>query len=139
MMAEARVPIGAWQQAPCSLTRRSMTEPTQCVLWLEPELAEPLKDRFSLVETYVDEAHWWRHLLECRECGQLYFFEFYERIDWEGGDDPQYTTFVPVDGQEEIERLKACSPFELLQFSPRLQKDFPKDAKRPTFAWVGRP
>ena len=62
-----------------------MTEPTQCVLWLEPELAEPLKDRFNLVETYVDEAHWWRHLLECRECGQLYFFEFYELVDWEGG------------------------------------------------------
>ena len=53
-----------------------MTEPTQCVLWLEPELAEPLKNRFNLVETHVDEAHWWRHLLECRECGQLYFFEF---------------------------------------------------------------
>ncbi len=116
-----------------------MTEPTQCVLWFEPELAEPLKDRFNLIETYVDEAHWWRHLLECRECGQLYFFEFYERIDWEGGADPQYTTFVPVEGQEEIERLKACSPFELLQFSPRLQKDFPKDAKRPKFGWVGRP
>jgi hypothetical protein len=44
-----------------------------------------------------------------------------------------------VGGQEEIERLKACSPFELLQFSPRLQKDFPKDAKRPKFGWVGRP
>ena len=101
-----------------------MTEPTQCVLWLEPELAEPLKNRFNLVETHVDEAHWWRHLLECRECGQLYFFEFYERIDWDSGDDPQYATF----GQEEIERLK-----------PRLQKYFSKDAKRPTFGWVGRP
>ena len=74
-------------------------------------------------------------MLECRECGQLYFFEFYERIDWDSGDDPQYATF----GQEEIERLKACSPFELLQFSPRLQKYFSKDAKRPTFGWVGRP
>ena len=62
-----------------------MTEPTQCALWLKPELAEPLKDRFNLVETYVEEAHWWRYLLECRECGQLYFFEFYEQIDWEGG------------------------------------------------------
>ena len=116
-----------------------MTEPTQCALWLKPELAEPLKDRFSLVETYVEEAHWWRYLLECRVCGQLYFFEFYEQIDWEGGDDPQYTTFVPVDGPEEIEQLKACAPFELLQFAPRLQKDFPKGATRSTFGWVGRP
>ena len=77
-------------------------------------------------------------LLECRECGQLYFFEFYERIDWEGGDDPQYTTFVPVDGQEEIERLKACSPFELLQFSPAAE-GFPKGRQAAEFGWVGRP
>jgi hypothetical protein len=115
-----------------------MIEPTQCILWRQPKLAEPLKDRFEVVETCVEEDHWWRYVLKCRECGQLYFFEFYEQIDWEDGDDPQYTTFVPVVGQEEIERLKARAPFELLQFSPRLQKDFPKDAKRPTFGWVGR-
>ena len=103
-----------WRVAPADETR--MIEPTQCILWRQPELAEPLKDRFEVVETYVDEDHWWRYLLKCRECRQLYFFAFYEQVDWEGGDDPQYTTYVPVGGQQEIDRLKSCSPFELCNF-----------------------
>jgi hypothetical protein len=60
-----------------------MMEPTQCMG--QPELAEPLKDRFEVVETCVEEDHWWRYVLKGCECGQLYFFEFYELVDWEGG------------------------------------------------------
>ena len=116
-----------------------MTEPTQCILWRQPELAEPLKDRFEVVETCVEEQHWWRYVLRCRECGQLYLFDFYEMVDWEDGDDPQYTTYVPIDGPREIDLLETCSPLELLKFSPRLEKDFPKDAERTTFRWIGRP
>src|SRR5262245_31007220 len=85
----------------------SMKQPTQCVLWAKPKLVErPKKERFELVETYVDESHWWRYLLKCRECGQLYFYEFYEWIDWEDGDDPQYPTYIPVETAAEIETLK---------------------------------
>lgn len=117
-----------------------MRAPTQCVLWEQPELvAAPLSDRFELVENFIDESHWWRSLLKCRECGQLYFFEFYEEVDWEGGDDPQYAAYVPVENEQEIECLKATSPFALLEFFPRLQKDFPKGAKQPRIRWVGKP
>ena len=92
-----------------------MKEPTQCVLWTKPKLVErPKKEHFELVETYVDESHWWRYLLKCRECGQLYFYEFYEIIDWEHGDDPQYSTYIPVETDAEIETLKKTSPFETL-------------------------
>jgi hypothetical protein len=42
-------------------------------------------------------------MLKCRECGQLYFFEFYDWIDWEDGRDPQYTTYIPVEIDEEVE------------------------------------
>ena len=57
-------------------------EPTQCVLWNNPELVSgPLNERFDLLETYADESHLKRRLLRCRECGQLYFHEFYEWID----------------------------------------------------------
>src|SRR5262249_3412112 len=72
------------------------------------------------------------------ECGQLYFYEFYETIDWEHGEDPQYSTYVPVETAAEIEALKATDHFDLRQFSPRLQHDFPKDAKVPTVYWVRR-
>ncbi len=92
---------------------------------------------FERIDTYVDECHLVRSLLKCRECGQLYFHEFYEEIDWEGGNDPQYFTYVSVETDDEIETLKSASLFGLLEFSPRLQRDFPKDEK-PKVGWVGK-
>jgi hypothetical protein len=114
-----------------------MKVPTQCALWTNPELTSgPLKERFDLIDTFVEESHHWRYLLKCRECGQRYFSEFHEEIDWEGGNDPQYSTWIPVDSDSEIETLKRTSPSELLQFAPRLQNDWPKDATSPTLRWV---
>ena len=115
-----------------------MKNPTGCVFWKKPKLAfdGPTKDRFELIDTFVEESHWWRYLLKCRECGQLYFFEFYEEVDWEHGDDPQYSTYIPVELDEEIESLKKTTPFELLNFFPRLQQDFPKGAKKPKVYWL---
>lgn len=115
-----------------------MKEPVGCVLWERPELVleGAMKDRFELIDTFVKESHWWRYLLKCRECGQSYFFEFYEKVDWEGGNDPQYSTYIPVDTDEEAAVLKGATPTELLSFSPRLQKDFPADAKEPKAFWV---
>ena len=115
-----------------------MKDPVGCRYWTEPERAfdGPMKDLFRQLELFVEESHWWRYLLECRECGQKYFFEFYEEIDWVGGNDPQYSTYIPVDSDDEIETLKATSYLELLSHTPRLQKDFPRDAETPTVRWV---
>lgn len=117
-----------------------MKNPTHCAIWEKPELVGGMRDDiFETIETYVDESHLMRHLFRCRECGQLYFHEFYEEIDWESGNDPQYTTYIPVYTNEEIEQLKKSSQFELMQFGPRLQKDFPKEAKQPTaWYWLGK-
>ena len=82
-------------------------EPHQCAYWHNPELVRdaPMKEGFELVETYADESHLRRYLLKCRECGQLYFFEFYEWVDWEHGNDPQYSnTFRSRPG-----RTRRCS------------------------------
>ena len=83
-------------------------------------------------QTFVDESHLSRELLRCKDCGQLYFFEFYEEIDWEDGNDPQFSTYVPVETGAEIEMLKKASPIKLLEYLPQLRRDFPKDAKSPT-------
>jgi hypothetical protein len=116
-----------------------MKNPIQCELWEKPELASgPMKDRFELLETFEDESHLWRYLLKCRECGQLYFYEFYEEIDWVDGEDPQYVTYIPVETEAEIEVLKKCTPIELCGYFPRLQRDFAKGAKEPTVRWVGK-
>lgn len=114
-----------------------LKQPTNCILWAHPELArEPQASRFELIDTYEDESHWWRRLLKCRECGQLYFCEFYEEIDWVDGNDPQYSTFIPVQSDLEIELLKGTSRMELLNFFPRLQEDFPQDADKPNVRWM---
>jgi len=115
-----------------------MRDPTDCLYWNNPDLAfeAPMEERFELVDTFVKESHWWRYLLKCRECGHLYFYEFYEEIDWEHGNDPQCSTYVPVGSGEEVEILKKTGHFELETFGPRLIKDFPKDAKEPKIFWV---
>ncbi len=120
----------------CSAYNQLRT-PTQCVLWKYPELVNaPISGPFELLETYSKDSHLWRYLLRCRECGQRYFFEFYEEIDWVDGEDPQYSTYLPVETDAEIAKLQNATQVELLQFTPRLQKDFPKGAKEPTLRWV---
>lgn len=115
-----------------------MKAPTQCVLWDHPELIDqgPMHERFELLDTFEDESHLWRYLLKCRECGQKYFFEFYEEIDWEDGDDPQYCKYIPVESAEQIAALKESSPIGLFLFTPRLDSDSPKGAKKPKIGWV---
>jgi hypothetical protein len=112
--------------------------PTQCALWTDPEatLANPLKQQFALHATFVEESHWWRYLLECRECGQRYVYEFHEEVDWADGDDPQYVTLVPVKTQAEIDAVCAAPQDCLGGFVPRLCKDWPKGAARHHVRWV---
>jgi hypothetical protein len=115
-------------------------EPQQCTYWRNPVLvrAAPMKERFELIDTYADESHLRRYLLKCRECGQLYFFEFYEWIDWEHGNDPQYSKYIPVPTVDDAQMLRKASQAELLLFSPSLNLDFPKDADAPKIYWAGK-
>src|ERR1700733_7265532 len=92
------------------------TEPTQCVLWHNPtRVRDRVQDRFEIIDTYEDDSNLIRRLLKCRECGQLYFYEFYEEIDWIDGDDPQYRKYIPVSNMSDVEILQKASHFELQQ------------------------
>lgn len=117
-----------------------MMEPSNCHLWKQGSLTpNDLYGCFETVEEFGEEdTHYRRALLRCKSCGQLYFYEFYEWIDWQGGNDPQYRTWVPVESRYEIETLLATNPFSLLKFSPRLHSDFSKGASEPKLYWVGR-
>jgi len=115
---------------------RTLRPPTQCVLWQKPELVAPLSERFEVLENFVESSHLDRALLKCRECGQLYFYEFNETIDWDGGDDAQHLTYIPVQTREEAEALKEASDLSL--FSPRLKRDHPTGTKAETVRWIGK-
>jgi hypothetical protein len=112
---------------------------TVCVLWKEPERVNgPMQDRFELLETITKSSHWWRYILRCRCCGQNYFFEFYEEVDWESGKDPQFSVWVPFDTDEQLSALKAYSPKQFEDVVPRLCKDWPKEAEKPSLSWIRR-
>jgi hypothetical protein len=133
------VPVCKDERDPPTGTITMVKAPTQCALWAKPELIQQRMDRtnhFELLETFVDESHLIRDLLKCKECGQLYFAEFYEEIDWEDGDDPQYWTYIPVVTGAEIEVLKKASSLKLLEHLPQLRRDWPKGAKSPKTYWL---
>ena len=98
--------------------------PTQCALWERPErVTSKFAEIFDEVESYEDSSHVTRSLYKCKECGQLYFHEWYEWVDWKDGNDKMYTTLIPVQTQSEIDALKATDTLHLMTFYPRLQLD----------------
>jgi hypothetical protein len=111
----------------------NLRHPTQCALWEHPG---PVTGKFSEfleeVECYEDTSHLTRSLYRCRECGQLYFHEWYEWVDWKDGNDKQYSTLIPVQTQNEIAVLKQTTTFSLMTYFPRLQFDGGKPA------WIGK-
>ena len=113
--------------------------PTQCILWNQPDTAfrRPLQESFERLRTFIHEDHWRRYVLACRECGQRYVYEFYEEVDWIGGEDAQRTTLIPVETEDEIETVSRTAPAKLVQFTPRLERLFASDAESPTTEWIG--
>jgi hypothetical protein len=110
----------------------TLRSPAQCILWEHPERIEnAFSEILEEIETYEDSSHLTRSLHKCQECGQLYFFEWNEWVDWEEGNDRQYSTLIPVQTKEEAETLKGTSVFNLMTYFPRLHLD-----GKPT--WVGK-
>lgn len=109
--------------------------PTQCLYWQEPKQIQsgPLQDRFELLKTYVKSDHFWQYLLKCRECAQQYVMEFNETIDWVNSNDPQFTVYAPVSGEEEARHMLLVGPSTAI---PSLHQDFPSDAEEPMVYWV---
>ncbi len=48
------------------------------------------------LEELIDESHFIVSILACPRCNQRYVSIFTETIDWEGGNDPQYWTLLPI-------------------------------------------
>lgn len=109
-----------------------LRRPTQCALWEDPGRVVGGRATFEELERYIDDSHLIRSLYKCRECGQLYFYEGYEWVDWDKGNDKYYSTFIPVQTPDEIADLKQTTVQMLLRFYPRLQWDMEKPV------WIGK-
>ncbi len=117
-------------------------DPIQCHLWtLDLSNAPILTDNFDTVEVYkdtfeTDADHRERSLLRCKQCGQLYFYEWLEWIDWNEGNDPTYSTYIPLSSTASANKLKTLSSLELLKSVPRIERNYPADATHATMRWV---
>ena len=109
-----------------------------CNLWTGPDAVLADRDgRLERVATYSGGSHAERALLRCTCCGRLYLYELRNDIDWEGGGDPSWETFVPVSGEDHAARFLR-DPSSLLKAEPRLHHDRPTGG-RPRTAWAGQP
>jgi hypothetical protein len=117
------------------------SEPQSCHLWISAVTREEIYSALEVVCAYEDSSHLDRSLKRCKSCGQLYFYEFYEEIDWSGGDDPQYITIIPVDDEESARNLSELSQLDFLKYRS-IRIDFPSGSENPSMpyrAGKGRP
>jgi hypothetical protein len=50
----------------------------------------------AFVRSLIDESHFIVNIRSCRQCRQKFLLVFTELIDWEGGDDSQCMTLLPI-------------------------------------------
>ncbi len=118
--------------------KRDRKKPTQCDLWKKEELTDgDLDNAFDVIHMFSEDSHFSRRLIQCKQCAQMYLKEFYEEIDWIDGEDPQYVTYIPVESREEAEAINRVGLWEFQTFSPRINRDWPKDKPRKIY-WIGR-
>lgn len=82
--------------------------PKQCILWKKKKLtpADVPAGMFEGVSSLPEIPHISERLLRCKECGQLYLFEYNDFFANYENDLPVYMTYVPVSEEELKEHLK---------------------------------
>jgi hypothetical protein len=78
-------------------------------------------DSLRLIHIYQKEVHLEHFLFQCK-CGQLFFHEFYEVVDWKEGMDGQYQLWIPVEDEGSARVLSQFSPLKLSSF-PSIRVD----------------
>lgn len=103
-----------------------MKVPTQCQLWLRTDLT-PFDLNMEMVKVFTRTSHIERDLLKCRECGQLYFHDWYEHVNF-NNDAAMYDTYIPVETEKEIDELSNIErSADLAQYVPQLHGSFTND------------
>lgn len=116
---------------------KNRRQPAQCHLWAKDCFADEDLDCLVFVKEYIDSPHLSRWLSRCELCGQLYFGEFYEVVDWNKGDDKQYATLIPVESESEADEISELSPFQILMMHPMIVDDS-HDKTGKGIHWTGR-
>ena len=121
---------------PSELKLTTLKSPVGCHLWHLYYLTRDDLGCLEEVERYENGSHLDRALLKCKRCGQLYFYEFHEWVDWEEGGDSHYHTYIPVSTPQEILALRATDIFTINGYRPMIQDNCPKGADRHEVFWL---
>lgn len=93
------------------------------------------------VAEMIDESHFHVMILACPSCAQRFVSIFTESIDWKDGDDPQYSALLPITEAEAVDlvrRRDSLTEATLNALGPgrrSLQRDYPKEATKPSNYW----
>jgi len=104
--------------------------PLHCHLWGDHNLKmQMLSNSLIMLKVFEDSPHLTRKLMQCNECRQLYFYEFYEIVDWVDGNDDTHYKWIPVDSITEAEQLCKLKSPDLLHY-PSIRIDFPIESEK---------
>lgn len=114
----------------------------QC--WPESaDAAARARDSLKRERDLVDESHYHVALLRCPACSQIFLSVFTELVDFVDGNDPQYTSnlpLTPAEAEALMKRGDAVTEAELNALGPgrkSLARDFPKVGGVRTFWTTG--
>ena len=100
------------------------------------------KAQFKREDPLIHESHFLIVILTCTKCTQRLILVFTEEIDWVDGEDPQYSTLMPLTQQEALDlnhlEDSLLEP-ELNSLAPNrrsLRCDFPKGVEKPNLYWA---
>jgi hypothetical protein len=118
-----------------------------CAICFPADAATASQNAGKLQETarLVAESHLGISIRACPQCGQRFIHVFAEKIDWEGGDDPQCISLLPITEKENEqliamgENLSPASIESLARERKLLRLDFPKDRRRHVSFETGGP
>lgn len=60
---------------------------------------------FTLIKTIHESSHKVYSLIKCKECDALFLFDFYEYVNFGGGDDEIYIKFIQVNDEDQAKKL----------------------------------
>ena len=80
-------------------------------------------------------SHFIVQLRRCAECGQQFVWIFGESVDWEGGEDAQHRSVVPVTA-EEAESVELPSLAALGDGRRYLETTWPTDSRKQAVGWA---
>ena len=109
------------------------------------DAADAARRKLSNRALLIDESHFIVAIRICPKCAQNFLSVFAEMIDWEGGEDPQHWTLLPITESEAQELIRQGNSlpeqalYTLGEDRRSLQHDHPKNEPPQTRWGAGIP